>query len=362
MNLWRPTRTEWITFFTLMPVIDVLLNYLFFGERVWSDYHIWLYSFPIIYVQGWLSWYLDIIVMHWYRIQLPLLKQTVPRLILLFFSHIVLTSLTFTSLFYGYDSFHFLGYNLELEKLKISLLMAVALTLIATTLWEAEYILVKWKESLAEKEKLEQLSIQHEFETLKSQVNPHFLFNCFNTLSSLINEDKKLAETFLNELSKVYRYLLSNNESGLSTLRNELSFMQSYYQLLKTRYGDAIQMQIEVDKKYYNYLLPSLSLQLLVENAGKHNVISKQDPLTIDIFSMAGNKLAVSNNLQLKVVKAPSHKIGLENIKSKYELLKQPGFQVLEDAKNFTVILPLIWNQVPEKQFAFMQENKVKMN
>jgi len=362
MNLWKPTKTEWITFFSLMPVIDVLLNYLFFGERVWSDFHIWLYSFPIIYVQGWLSWYLHIVTMHWYRIKFPVLKQTVPRLILLFFSHIVLMSLTFASLFYGYDAFHFLGYYLEMEKLKISVLMAVALTLVATTVWEAEYVLVKWKESLAEKEKLEQLSIHHEFETLKSQVNPHFLFNCFNTLSSLINEDKKQAETFLNELSKVYRYLLSSNENGLSTLRNELNFIHSYYQLLKTRHGDAIQMQIEVDKKYYTYLLPSLSLQLLVENAGKHNVISKQNPLTIDIFSMAGNKLAVNNNLQLKVVKAPSHKIGLENIRSKYELLKQPGFQVLEDSKNFTVILPLIWNQAYEKQFAFMQENNLKMN
>jgi sensor histidine kinase YesM len=362
MNLWRPTKTEWLTFFTLMPVIDVLLNYLLFGEKVWSDFHIWLYSFPIIYVQGGLLWFLHIVAMHWYRVKLPLLKQTVPRLILLFFSHIVLTSLTFASLFYGYDAFHFLGYYLEMEKLKISMLMAVALTLMATTLWEAEYVLVKWKESLAEKEKLEHLSIQHEFETLKSQVNPHFLFNCFNTLSSLINEDKKQAEIFLNELSKVYRYLLNSNENSLSTLRNELNFIHSYYQLLKTRHGDAIQMQIEVDKKYYNYLLPSLSLQLLVENAGKHNVISKQNPLTIDIFSMAGNKLAVNNNLQLKVVKAPSHKIGLENIRSKYELLKQSGFQVLEDTKNFTVILPLIWNQDQEKQFAFMQENKVKMN
>src|SRR4051812_48532283 len=124
MNLWRPTKTEWITFFTLMPVIDVFLNYLFFGERVWSDFHIWLYSFPIIYVQGWLSWYLHIVAMHWYRIKLPLLKQTVPRLILLFFSHIVLTSLTFAFLFYGYDAFHLLRYYLEVEKIKISALMA----------------------------------------------------------------------------------------------------------------------------------------------------------------------------------------------------------------------------------------------
>jgi two-component system LytT family sensor kinase len=362
MNPLRPTKTEWITFFALMPGISVLLNYLFFGERVWSDYHIWLYSFPIIYVQGWLSWYLHIIAMHLYRVRLPLLKQTVPRLILLYFSHIVLTSLTFASLFYAYDALHFLGYNLNVGKLKISILMAVALTLVATTLWEAEYVLMKWKETLAEKEKLEQLSIQHEFETLKSQVNPHFLFNCFNTLSSLISEDKKQAEIFLNELSKVYRYLLSSNENGLSTLRNELNFIHSYYQLLKTRHGDAIQMQVEVDKKYHSYLLPSLSLQLLVENAVKHNIISKQNPLTVDIFSMAGNKLAVNNNLQPKMVKATSTKIGLENIRSKYELLKQPGFQLLEDSRNFTVILPLIWNQANEKQFAFIQKNEVKMN
>jgi LytS/YehU family sensor histidine kinase len=239
-------------------------------------------------------------------------------------------------------------------------LIAVVFTLLTTTFWEAEYVLIKWKESLSEKEKLEQLSIQHEFETLKGQVNPHFLFNCFNTLSSLINEDRKQAEVFLNELSKVYRYLLSSNEDGLSTVQQELNFIHSYYQLLKTRYGDAIQMQVEVDRKYNSYLLPSLSLQLLVENAVKHNIISKQDPLIIDIFSTAGSKLAVSNQLQLKIVKALSNKIGLENIRAKYELLKQPGFQVLEDAKNFTVILPLIWNYGNKKQFPFVQKNEIK--
>ncbi|HEY6975291.1 MAG TPA: histidine kinase [Chitinophagaceae bacterium] len=360
MNPWKPTRTEWITFFALMPVSDVVFNYLFFGNRIWNDFHIWLYSFPIIYVQGWFSWYLHIGTMHWYRVELPLLKQTLPRLTLLFFSHIALTSLIFASLLYVYDVFHFLGYSLNAEKLKISVLIAVVFTLLTTTFWEAEYVLIKWKESLSEKEKLEQLSIQHEFETLKGQVNPHFLFNCFNTLSSLINEDRKQAEVFLNELSKVYRYLLSSNEDGLSTVQQELNFIHSYYQLLKTRYGDAIQMQVEVDRKYNSYLLPSLSLQLLVENAVKHNIISKQDPLIIDIFSTAGSKLAVSNQLQLKIVKALSNKIGLENIRAKYELLKQPGFQVLEDAKNFTVILPLIWNYGNKKQFPFVQKNEIK--
>jgi LytS/YehU family sensor histidine kinase len=175
-------------------------------------------------------------------------------------------------------------------------------------------------------------------------VNPHFLFNCFNTLSSLISEDKKKAEKFLNELSKVYRYLLRNNEDGLSSVDNEIRFIKSYYQLLQTRHGEAVQLNIEIDKRYDAYMLPSLTLQLLVENVVKHNVLSKNKPLVIDIFTTAGNKLVVNNNLQRRTVKAPSNKVGLDNIRAKYDLLNQPGFQVMEDDKNYTVVLPLIWN------------------
>jgi LytS/YehU family sensor histidine kinase len=125
---------------------------------------------------------------------------------------------------------------------------------------------------------------------------------------------------------------------------------------LKTRHGEAIQIQLEVDKRYDNYLLPSLSLQLLVENAVKHNVVSRQQPLVIDIFTMAGNQLAVNNNLQCKTIKDPSNKIGLENIRLKYDLLEQPGFQVLSDTRNFTVILPLIWDSGYEKKLNAVQK------
>jgi LytS/YehU family sensor histidine kinase len=217
---------------------------------------------------------------------------------------------------------------------------------------EGDYIFDKWKETLAEKETFEQLNLQQEFDHLKSQVNPHFLFNSFNTLSSLISEDAEQAECFLNELSKVYRYLLRNNEDGLTSLQSELQFIQSYYRLLTYRYGQALQMKVEVDKKYETYLLPSLSLQLLVENAVKHNVISKQYPLVIDIFTTAGNKLVINNNFQPKLIKALSNKIGLDNIKTKYELLMQKGFQVLADDKNFTVVLPLMWTNSRESKLA----------
>ena len=127
------------------------------------------------------------------------------------------------------------------------------------------------------------------------------------------------AEKFLDELSKVYRYLLRSNEDGMSTLENELKFIQSYFQLLKTRHGEGLNMHIQIDKRCYSYLLPSLSLQLVVENAVKHNVVSKNNPLSIEIFTTAANQLVVNNNLHRKQQKEKSTKIGLGNIKAKYE-------------------------------------------
>jgi two-component system LytT family sensor kinase len=348
-NWMKPTKLEWISFVAIMPLLCLVLTYLLFGFDRFNDYKIWLFSFPIIYVEGFVSWYVHILVMHWLRIKFPHIRQTSLRLTILGVSHIALISITFLILFYAYDALHFLGYVFNRSQLAVALYSGIALTMVATSMWEADYTLKQWKDSLAEKEKLEQLTIQHEFETLKSQVNPHFLFNCFNTLSSLISEDRKQAEVFLDELSKVYRYLLRNNENELSTLQKEIQFIDSYYQLLRTRHGEAVHLKVETHKKYDQYLLPSLSLQMLVENAVKHNVLSKNKPLMIDIFTTSGNKLVVSNNLQARTVKGPSNGIGLDNIKAKYDLLNHHGFQVLQDSKSFSVVLPLIWSKVAEE-------------
>lgn len=351
MKKWmKPAKVEWVSFLTMMPLLCILLNQLLFGDRQWHDWKVWVFSFPVVYVQGAISWYLHIFSMHWLRVAFPKIKQTSLRLVLLGITHLCLISLTYLFLFYGYDTISFLGYHLQAGQLHKALFFGVALTMIATPMWEAEYTFKQWKESVAEKEKLQQLTLQHEFDTLKSQVNPHFLFNCFNTLSSLISEDRKQAEVFLDELSKVYRYLLRNNENGLSSLQTEIKFIQSYYQLLRTRHGEAVQLSIEIDKKYDHYLLPSLSLQMLIENAVKHNVLSKNKPLMIDIFTTTGNKLVVSNNLQQRTINVPSNKIGLENIKTKYELLGCNGFHVLKDQKTFSVVLPLIWNKMATDQ------------
>ncbi|MCW3073042.1 MAG: hypothetical protein JWP69_111 [Flaviaesturariibacter sp.] len=352
MKSWaRPSKVEWLSFFLMMPFLSILLNNLLFKGRMFTDVDVWIYSVPLVFLQGFISWYLHIAVMHWLRYKLPLIRQTRLRLSILAVAHLFLTCLTFTTLFLVYDVTHFLGYVLEPEQLQASLLLAIALTMVATTLWEADYTFKQLKDRKAEKEKLSQLTLQQEFDTLKSQVNPHFLFNCFNTLSSLISEDRKQAEVFLNELSKVYRYLLRNNEDGLSTLETEIRFIKSYYKLLQTRHGSAVQVRVEIDSKYEQYLVPTLTLQLLIENAVKHNVLSKSKPLVIDIFTTAGNKLVVNNNLQRRTINRFSSKIGLTNIKQKYELIGQGGFHILEDEKNFCVVLPLIWSKAVDKNF-----------
>jgi len=362
MNVLKPTKTEWISFFILMPLLNIITLHIMFGDSIWNKFTVLLAIFCINCILGLVTFLLNVFVMHKFQQLMPDLKQTVKRVIFIVLSHIIITIIIFGIGFNVYDAASLFGFKKDIHQLNLSIWVVLGMVMLSDTLWESEFIYKKYKDSILEKEEMQQLSIQQEFDTLKSQVNPHFLFNCFNTLSSLISEDKNQAEIFLNELSKVYRYLLRNNEFSLSTVEEELNFIQSYFGLLKTRHGNAIELQTEVDKKYYTYLLPSLSLQLLVENAVKHNIVSKHTPLVIDIFSMEGSRLAVNNNLQLKKIKMPSNKIGLINIKSKYELLNQTGYEVLQDAKNFTVVLPLIWNNAGEMQFTFAHRKIPQLN
>jgi len=346
MKLIKPPKLELYSFLFSMPLIDVVLNLIMYKDRFWTDKQVWLISFPLIFICGTITWYLHVQYASYVEQKFPDLSQTKQRIIWKCAVFFLVMQPAVALIFLSWDYFGVLGYQLQKSDLFKGLLLGFSVNLIFETLYEADYALRKYKESNAEKETLLELSLQTEFDALKNQVNPHFLFNCFNTLSSLIAVDRQRAEDFLNELSIVYRYLLRNNEEGLSTLQNEINFIKSYYRLLQTRHGEAVQLHIEIDKRYEPYLLPSLTLQLLVENVVKHNALSKNKPLVIDIFTMAGNKLVVNNNLQRRSVKAPSNHVGLDNIKTKYALLKQPGFQVMENEKNFTVVLPLIWKPV----------------
>lgn len=344
MNRWpKPTPPEWLAFGGLTVLMALVLQYIFWGHGAFTQGGAWLLSFPFICVQGMCIWYFQLLAMHRLRRRMPHISQTGLRITILVALVLLLTNASFAFTYRAYHTTNFLGFVYQPKVAYQCFALSIAVTLISTSIWEVGYTFTMWKKSLAQKERLQQQALEYQFETLKSQVNPHFLFNCFNTLSSLISEEPDRAEAFLNELSKVYRYLLRNNRDSLSTLQAEMEFIQSYLVLLQTRHGEAVQLHTKIDKRYNSYLIPSLTLQLLVENAVKHNSASKSSPLNIDIFTAAGNILVVTNNVQKRAKAFASHGIGLENIRAKFELMKQPGFQVMDMAQNFTVVLPLIW-------------------
>ena len=223
-----------------------------------------------------------------------------------------------------------------------ALLNAAFIIPILLVAYEITWHYAQLRQTAKEKEKLEKEKLKAELQQLKGIVNPHFLFNNLNSLSSLIIENPQQAQDFLDELTKVFRYLLRNNETELTTLAQEMNFIQSYYHLLQTRYGTAVTMDIQVDKTHEELLLPPLTLQLLVENAVKHNRLEKENPLHIELVTEPGNKLSVRNNLLKRNGQVESTGIGLQNINARYRMLKQPGVAIEKDDRHFAVIISLI--------------------
>ena len=209
-------------------------------------------------------------------------------------------------------------------------------------IYEVAYHFALLRHTERERDRLEKEKLQAELQQLKGIVNPHFLFNNLNSLSSLISENPVQAEEFLDELTKVFRYLLRNNETELTTLAQELEFMASYYHLLQTRYGKAVSLQVKIDLGFQSFLLPPLTLQLLVENAVKHNRIDKEHPLAIELFSEGDHKLVVRNNISLKKQTVESTGIGLRSIHSRYRILGEESPVIRKDEDYFAVIISLI--------------------
>ena len=197
------------------------------------------------------------------------------------------------------------------------------------------------RKAMLDTERLKQEQLISQLETLKNQVNPHFLFNSLNTLAAIIPEDSKLAVLFVKHLSKVYRYILEIREQRLVSLRQELSALESYRFLLEIRFGANLRFEQQIPADILDLLVVPLSLQMLIENAVKHNVISTQHPLTIEILADE-KQILVRNSLQPKPYREESTGLGLQNIRSRYELLGTESVLVAHTAQTFTVKLPLI--------------------
>jgi LytS/YehU family sensor histidine kinase len=208
-------------------------------------------------------------------------------------------------------------------------------------MYEAGYYHYLLRQAQKERNDLLYLQMHHRLDDLKNKVNPHFLFNSLNTLSYLVYEDSAKAETFVEELSTVYRYMLRNNDERMTTLSREYAFIESYNLLLKIRFGEGLQITVSVDPALMQHQLPPLSLQVLVENAVKHNTISTECPLNVSICTEA-DMLVVKNNLQRKQQVLPTEKAGLNYLISRYRQEGKDGPETIETETGFIVRLPLL--------------------
>ncbi len=239
------------------------------------------------------------------------------------------------------DTFLGAGHHDHPVGVSMSITTLVVIFLVVAV-YESIYFYQQLKKSIQEKEELQRENIKSQLEGLKSKVNPHFLFNSLNTLAYLIPEDAEKSVKFVQKLSKVYRYILEMSDEKLIPLQKELDFLNSYIFLLKERFEENLQVDIDIPKARLTDKIIPLSLQILFENAIKHNVISSSRPLQIKVLINENGKLIVENNLQKKKQIKDSTKFGLENIKNRYRFFSNEAVDVIATSTSFIVSLPLI--------------------
>lgn len=273
---------------------------------------------------------------HMISLRISWVDHPIKRLVVGVISTVLFTILVAIGLLKSWEyswGIKFGGYS---EFITISLIITF---LISLFLHGREFLL-QWKRSAVEAEKYQKESIAAQYTSLKNQVNPHFLFNSLNALTNLVYEDQDKAAKFIKQLSEVYRYVLDTQSKEVVPMKEELEFLNSYLFLQKIRFGD--NLTIEVNLSETKSMVAPLALQLLIENAIKHNVVSSDDPLMIKLTSQ-GKFIVVENDLQRKsTIGEPSQGIGLENIRNRYKFLSPTPVEVIEAEGKFIVKLPII--------------------
>jgi sensor histidine kinase YesM len=225
------------------------------------------------------------------------------------------------------------------DNLNDTIYISIFLTIVISLFLHSRTFLLNWKQAMINSEILKKENIAAKYESLKNQVNPHFLFNSFNALSNLVYEDQDKAVSFIKQLSEVYRYVLDTRDKEVVTLEEEKKFLDSYLYLQQIRFGDKLKLEVTLDG--VRSMVAPLVLQMLVENAIKHNIISEENPLAIRIYSQ-DHFLVIENTLQKKMVMIEdSPGIGLDNIQKRYEFLSDKKVAVIQN-EMFTVKLPII--------------------
>ena len=284
------------------------------------------------------------------RLSYPFINKKVPlshniiQHVAVFFICGLIISSTITIIINYIFGIHILHqpYAALVNPLKMTLTYTVLINLLFHLLNTIFIYQEEYRKKMVESESLKRMHAQAELLAIKQQINPHFLFNNLNVLSGLVLQKSNDANHFIEAFSQVYMHILSNQNKEFIELYKELEFLQPYMFLLTQRFPDALQLQVNIPHSYQNCYIIPVALQMLVENAIKHNVISAKKPLVIKIFTDENNTLIVQNEIRPKLSSEPSTYGGLNNIRKRYQLITGKEIEVLKNETTFSVILPLI--------------------
>ncbi len=318
------------------------LNILYTVGNEFFDFHlpkIYLLAILTLVVLG--VWELNRLVSLKIPEQPTLFGKNIHPLILLFLASVVnVVLVSTTSLFLLYAA---MGMQPTIHVTHFTLLTAFGfrVNLFLNCVNAIVFFMNKLKKTQIEAEQHKQQSTEAQFEVLRNQINPHFLFNSFNVLASLVYKDADASAKFIEQLSTVYRYLLSSSDKKIVQVKEEIAFIEAYLYLLTIRFGKSLVVSQRIDEEARAKFLPPASLQLVIENTIKHNVVSRKESLYLSITS-EGDYLVVTNTLHEKYDKEPSTNVGLKNIESRYAFLTDRKMEVLKTTNTFTVKLPLL--------------------
>ncbi len=327
--------------FLLGILITLALN-IFIPGKSWKILH--YYDFLISILITILVWEGNLRIDQWLNQKYQWIHRPGKRILV----HLAL-SVGYSSVTIFFAAFLFNCFSNEMpfegkDFIRVTMIILGVLVLMSILLLSIEIstqFFRNWKSSLVEIEKYKSESLQAQLQNLKNQINPHFLFNNLSVLSSLVYKDQDKAVEFISQLSKVYRYLLDNQNAELVTVEEEFRFITSYVFLLRIRFDRNLVFTTDVKKEDLSRLIPPMALQILIENAIKHNELSGDHPLTITITS-SDQKLIVSNNLQLKQQHEAGSQTGLQNIRARYKFFTDSQVEVISNSESFTVKIPLL--------------------
>lgn len=342
MKLPHYTSKDYQVLMWIVLPFTLVLNSFIFQRAYFSNWQIFIIATLITGVAAVVDFILCGYVAVALKNRFPSENQVGRRMVLMIVTFWIITWLFLYSLFRGYEAIGFYDYTFNETGFVWCCLALGILNIFLTFLHEGISRYESWKANMKETEQLKMAYKQSQLLGLKSQVTPHFLFNSLNTLSSLISEDEEAAEKFLNEMSKVYRYMLRNDDDQLVSLQTELSFIESYIHLLKARYPNAIQLRTDISNEDKVKCLPPLTLQVIIENAILQNAFSKSAPLQISMSSGTEGDLLFRNNVQPKIVTDPmDYETGLDNLVNKFRLLNQSSITIEELNSERIIRLPL---------------------